>query len=210
MAPIRSGCESLVNCYCLLMIMAIFTISRAQYDGFFGGGYFGFQRPVSAVVDIKGTTNFPGVSGQIHFTQTTTGGPVIVRGTIQGLTPGLHGLHIHQFGNLSDNCNAAGPHFNPYNKDHGGLDDHVRHVGDLGNVDAMGDSFADLFLFDHLISLSPKSDRSVLHRALVVHEKADDLGLGSHADSKKTGNSGSRVACGIITLTPSRIPSYFK
>jgi Cu-Zn family superoxide dismutase len=191
------------------------------------------------VVDIKGTTNFPGVSGQIHFTQTTTGGPVIVRGTIQGLTPGLHGLHIHQFGNLSDNCNAAGPHFNPYNvktkfnflcqsavefiwqfqqqfpllfpqKDHGGLDDHVRHVGDLGNVDAMGDSFADLFLFDHLISLSPKSDRSVLHRALVVHEKADDLGLGSHADSKKTGNSGSRVACGIITLTPSRIPSYFK
>jgi superoxide dismutase, Cu-Zn family len=94
-------------------------------------------------------------------------------------------------------------------KDHGGLGDHVRHVGDLGNVDAMGDSFADLFLFDHLISLSPKSDRSVLHRALVVHEKADDLGLGGHADSKKTGNSGSRVACGIITLTPSRIPSYF-
>jgi hypothetical protein len=67
------------------------------------------------VVDIKGTTKFPGVSGQFHFTQTTTGGPVIVRGTIQGLTPGLHGVHIHQFGNLSDNCNAAGPHFNPFN-----------------------------------------------------------------------------------------------
>lgn len=118
---------------------AIFATSQAQYDGFFGGGYFGFvrdiihnqresilgnispvllrqqQRPVSAVVDIRGTTKFPGVSGQIHFTQTTTGGPVIVRGTIQGLTPGLHGLHVHQFGNLSDNCNAAGPHFNPYN-----------------------------------------------------------------------------------------------
>jgi hypothetical protein len=94
-------------------------------------------------------------------------------------------------------------------KDHGDVGHHVRHVGDLGNVDSMGDSFADIFLFDHLISLSSKSDRSVLHRALVIHEKADDLGLGNHADSKKTGNSGSRVACGIITLTPSRIPFFF-
>lgn len=99
----------------------------------------------------------------------------------------------------------------PIQNDHGGVSDESRHVGDLGNIDAIGDyhTQADIFLFDHLISLSQKSERSILHRAIVVHEKADDLGLGYHPDSKKTGNSGSRVACGIITSTRSRSPFYY-
>ncbi|XP_057370401.1 superoxide dismutase [Cu-Zn]-like [Daphnia carinata] len=194
--------------HCLfLLIVAI--VCLGQID-FFDNRY-SFQRPVSAVVDIRGTSKYPGISGQIHFTQTTAGGPVIVRGTVFGLTPGLHGLHIHQFGSLSDDCNAAGPHFNPFNNDHGGVSDQSRHVGDLGNIDAIGDyhTQADIFLFDHLISLSQKSERSILHRAVVIHERADDLGLGYHPDSKKTGNSGSRVACGIIALTSSRSPYHY-
>ena len=53
---------------------------------------------------------------------------------MRGLNPNsLHGFHIHEFGDLSEGCKTAGPHYNPFRKDHGGFDQN-RHVGDLGNL----------------------------------------------------------------------------
>ena len=64
------------------------------------------------------------------------------------MTPGLHGFHIHQYGNLTQGCTTAGPHYNPFNMEHGGPDMEIRHVGDLGNVEAKEDGTAHYYRED--------------------------------------------------------------
>jgi Cu/Zn superoxide dismutase len=51
--------------------------------------------------------------GEIDFVQEYENGPVILNGTIRGLTPGRHGLHVYELGNVRRGCLAAGGHFNP-------------------------------------------------------------------------------------------------
>uniref|UniRef100_A0A914YX07 Superoxide dismutase [Cu-Zn] n=1 Tax=Panagrolaimus superbus TaxID=310955 RepID=A0A914YX07_9BILA len=95
-------------------------------------------------------------------------------------------------------CTSAGPHFNPHGKTHGGPDDEIRHVGDLGNVEARSDGTGCVEKKDALISLS--GEHSVIGRSMVIHAKGDDLGRGNDEESKKTGNAGGRIACGVIGL----------
>lgn len=51
----------------------------------------------------------------------------IVDGTIDGLTPGEHGLHVHECGDISRGCESVGDHFNPNNSIHGGPDNDINH-----------------------------------------------------------------------------------
>lgn len=76
------------------------------------------------------------INGKIVFEQATPSSPVKVRGTVYGLEPGLHGMHVHEGKSIERGCGerAVGPHFNPTGKQHGGLRDANRHVGDLGNI----------------------------------------------------------------------------
>ena len=72
-------------------------------------------------------------------------------------------------------------------------------MGDLGNISANADGVAVVDIVDHHIQL--RGPHSVIGRAVVVHEKADDLGKGGHKDSLTTGNAGARLACGIVALS---------
>lgn len=52
--------------------------------------------------------------------QEKEGTPTTVKGEISGLSPGLHGFHVHVYGDSTNGCVTAGPHLNPFNKTHGG------------------------------------------------------------------------------------------
>ena len=49
----------------------------------------------------------------MNFKQSPGTNLVTVTGTISGLPKGLHGFHVHENPDISDNCNNVGPHFNP-------------------------------------------------------------------------------------------------
>lgn len=129
------------------------------------------------------------VIGTVTFT--SENGAVRVEADVSGLAPGEHGFHVHEFGDCSaPDASSAGDHFNPTNEDHGAPDDSVRHVGDLGNLEAGQDSTASYSQVDSVITLSGQN--SIVDKAVVVHADADDL------ESQPSGNAGDRLACGVI------------
>lgn len=153
------------------------------------------DQPKKAFVLLQGTS---GVSGNVTLSQPSCTEPVFIEVNIIGLEPGKHGFHIHEKGDLSDGCTSTGGHYNPEKATHGGPNDHVRHVGDLGNVLADENGVAKTSFSDTVVSLF--GSYSVVGRAFVVHAGVDDFGKTNHPDSLKTGNAGGRLACGVIGI----------
>ncbi|KAK7125811.1 hypothetical protein R3I93_021242 [Phoxinus phoxinus] len=149
-----------------------------------------------AVCVLKGTGE---VIGTVYFEQESEASPVKLSGKITGLTAGKHGFHVHALGDNTSGCISAGPHFNPHKQNHGGPTDSARHVGDLGNVTAGDGGVAKIDIVDKMLTLS--GEHSIIGRTMVIHEKEDDLGKGGNDESLKTGNAGSRLACGVIGIT---------
>lgn len=149
---------------------------------------------LSIVAVVRGDST---VSGVVTFEQASAEAPTTVSWDIKGNDANaLRGFHVHQFGDNTNGCTSAGPHFNPFGKTHGAPEDEVRHVGDLGNIQTDAEGVAKGSKTDRLISLF--GENSILGRTVVVHGGQDDLGKGGHPDSLKTGNAGGRPACGVI------------
>lgn len=148
-----------------------------------------------AVCVLKGSDS---AQGTVFFSQAASDGAVQVTGSISGLDKGEHGFHVHEFGDNTNGCISAGPHFNPKGCVHGAPGDEIRHVGDLGNVIAGDNGVANITITDSSISLS--GPNSIMGRTVVIHADRDDLGKGGHELSLTTGNAGGRLACGVIGI----------
>ena len=125
------------------------------------------------------------VSGTVAV-RALAGGGVHLDVKVSGLSPGLHGFHVHEVGDCSAlDASSAKGHFNPTGKPHGS------HAGDLPDLTADASGNARLSTNVPLLTLDDGS-MSIMGRAFVVHADPDD-----HV-SQPTGNSGKRVACGVI------------
>ncbi len=138
--------------------------------------------------------NHPHIKGTIDFEEKGT--YVRIKGTLKSdlYRNSFHGIHVHEAGDLSDNCMGACAHFNPFKTNHGGPTSKERHVGDLGNN---ANGIAKIQMDDRLIKLRG-TRANIIGRALVIHESPDDLGLGGHKDSLTTGHAGKRITCAVI------------
>ena len=132
--------------------------------------------------------------GQARLTQVSEG--VRIELESEHLTPGQHGFHVHENGKCeAPKFESAGAHFNPQHKKHGELNPEGPHAGDLPNLMVAADGKAQASFISKLVTLEKDKPNSLLKpggTALVIHENADDY------KTDPSGNSGARIACGVI------------
>lgn len=124
-----------------------------------------------------------------------SGGQVHLGVSVSGLSPGQHGMHVHENGACTPPAfESAGGHFNPGSKHHGLLNPAGPHAGDLPNLVVKADGSADttFSVSSSLLAQGPGSLVEGQIRAFVIHAAPDDQ------MSDPSGNSGARVVCGVI------------
>lgn len=130
------------------------------------------------------------VSGAVSFYPAGEGTRIVA--DVRGLTPGMHGIHVHEAGDCSaPDASSAKGHFNPNNKVHGNYGVGEHHAGDMPNLvaDADGKAHYEAELPSLYLATGPIG---ILNRSVVIHADPDDY------KSQPAGNSGKRVACGVI------------
>jgi len=148
-------------------------------------------RPDAAATANLQPTRGNTASGTVRFVQ--NGDQMRVTGEVTGLKPGAeHGFHIHEKGDCSSGDGmSTGGHFNPVASVHGQHGQGAHHVGDLPSLKADAQGVAKIDFTSPSLTLKPGAT-SILDKGLIVHRDPDDY------KTQPTGNSGPRVACGVI------------
>lgn len=156
-----------------LIAITICSISSASFSNSVSSYIFSTKNP-----DIE--------IGHIRFEDTAKG--LMIYPHLSNLSPGIHGMHIHQYPNCSQAGNAAGSHFDPQQTlSHQGPYKHG-HLGDLPALTVNQDGSASLpVLAPHL------RIKDLQNHAIIIHEQGDN-----YSDQPELGGGGKRIACGII------------
>jgi superoxide dismutase, Cu-Zn family len=146
----------------------------------------------SAQAELKSTQGNT-ASGWVRFEQ--SGSQVRVTAEVRGLKPNSeHGFHVHEKGDCSaPDATSAGGHFNPGSRPHAHYEQGERHAGDMPNLKADANGVAKYSFTSDALSLASGGANNVVGRAAVVHRDPDDY------TSQPAGNSGPRIACGVIS-----------
>ena len=129
------------------------------------------------------------------LTLVDAGAEIAVTGTLRGLTPGVHGVHLHTLGRCdAPDFVSAGAHWSPTPKQHGRANPDGPHHGDLMNLTVGADSSVVVKMSTPAGSL--RGEHPLLDAdgaAIVIHATTDD------DKTAPSGNSGARVACGVVS-----------
>jgi Cu-Zn family superoxide dismutase len=158
--------------------------------------------PVTAAIAVIHPTSGNVTAGVVTFTAVDGGVKVIA--DVTGLTPGKHGFHIHEFGDISDSAKAmsTGGHYDPDGTHHHALVDADRpvamshHAGDMGNLLADSAGKAHLEMTLPGVSLMGPAN-PIVGRAVIIHANSDDGG-------QPVGNAGGRVGQGVIGVAKAK------
>lgn len=141
------------------------------------------------------------VEGTVEFEETRES--MAVRINLRNATPGLHGVHLHEYGSCAGGGEAAGGHFNPEEVPHGYLPEDGfmnAHAGDFGNVRIGEDGTGEAEIRIPKLKKTGAGltllgdDYHIAGRAVVVHEGEDQF-------VQPAGDAGGRIGCGPVVLT---------
>lgn len=136
-----------------------------------------------AVAWVTGNADNPQLSGLVKFYQTSYNG-VLVEAEIFGLPDtkesNFYAMHIHQFGDCSNNFSETGEHYNPENEPH------PFHAGDLLPL-LSNQGYAWSAFYDKRFMIN-----EIIGKSVIIHSGADDF------TTQPSGNAGIKIGCGEI------------
>lgn len=138
---------------------------------------------------IKGGKQYPNLKGTVSFKETKDG--VLVTAKIHGLPKSsthckgrFLGFHIHSgsscTGTLEDEFANSGMHYNPTNCPH------PFHAGDMPPL-LENNGYAYMSFLTNKFKIS-----DIIGKTVIIHDGVDDF------TTQPSGNSGKKIACGII------------
>jgi Cu-Zn family superoxide dismutase len=182
--------KSVLVFYFSLVIILLVSVALIYYVT----NYIMNKKPIQAVAVF----NSGNIKGNVYFIEDLKSGNVLIKINIKGLNKNsYHGFHVHESGDLTDQCTSMCAHFNPYKKNHGCPGMKERHVGDLGNLVTDKNGNANYTMVDDVIKLRGTKS-NIIGRGLIIHADRDDCGQGGQPDSLTTGHAGKRIACAVI------------
>ena len=167
---------------------------RAVWLGAIAVGWLLVAPPAEAVTARAELKDARGVRvGEATLQDTPDG--VKVSAAFSDLPPGDHAFHVHAVGRCEPPFESAGGHFNPTNRQHGRDNPQGAHAGDMPNIEAGERKTASIEVVLKGVTLDTGPNRllAAAGASLVVHERPDDY------VTDPAGNSGARIACGVIT-----------
>ncbi len=169
---------------CKTVVMGILTASLIA--GCAGSGGTPVAPAARATLEARSGSS---VAGSVSFIPLSDG--VRIEAQVSGLTPGEHGFHVHDVGDCSaPDASSAKGHFNPAGTAHGSHAAGEHHGGDMPNLVANAQGVARYSV--DLKGVALGGPNGIVGRSVVVHADPDDY------KSQPAGNSGKRVACGVI------------
>lgn len=149
----------------------------------------------------------PDASAQLHDARGTDRGRVDIfkdgsglriEVIARGFEAGTYGMHIHAVGQCTPPAfTSAGPHWNPTGAQHGRDNPMGAHHGDLPNLVVEPGTIGRASI--HLVGTPLVGENAILDAdgaAFMIHAGPDDY------RSDPSGNSGDRIACGVILTQP--------
>lgn len=144
------------------------------------------QDTPDAFASISGGKVYPDIMGIANFYRTRWDTGLMIEVELANLpnsasyAPRFLGMHIHENGDCTNHFQNTGMHYNPTSAAH------PYHLGDLPSV-LNSDGYAYIAFYDSFLSL-----RDIIGRSIIIHENRDDF------TSQPTGDSGNKIACGVI------------